>query len=135
MTNDNFPYLFNMLVAFITILPWIVGIISYHYRSYKRQDIKKLLNLITGVGLILTSFSMISYTVYSQSQLYSATGFIPPLMTPSLTGLTFVQDQIFGNFSNFFYLTLSIGIFGLILGMFRLNKYFSFGNNIPPIYQ
>src|SRR5438309_6380549 len=118
----------------ISILsPIIFGIIRYVspiHRKFQLWCSKKTLNLISGIGLISTCIPMIILSVNADTQMFAVTGFILPFIHPSIHGLTFSQASIFGNFANFFYCTLIIGVLGALIGLSRIQKFHNLRN--PP---
>jgi hypothetical protein len=133
MSDNSF---LSDLASLMTIITSIGTSISKLYPRFQRWGIKRTANLISGLGLIAKGLPMVALSGVAQDQMFSATGFILPLVTPSIHGLTNEQASIFGNFSNFFYSTLGIGILGIAIGVLRINKFFSLGNNESPrIYQ
>ena len=133
MSDNSF---LSELANVMVIITQFVSIISKLYPHFQRWGVKRTVNLVSGVGLIASGLPMIILSGIAQDQMFSHTGFILPFVTPSIHGLTNVQASIFGNFSNFFYYTMGIGILGISIGIFRINKFFSLGNNESPrIYQ
>jgi hypothetical protein len=117
------------LAAVIVIINTIRPYLSKIYTQFRRWGIRRTANLVSGLSLIATGLSMVILSVIAQDQMFSATGFILPLATPSIHDLSSEQASIFGNFSNFFYSTLGIGIIGITIGIFRINKFFTLGND------
>lgn len=121
-----------VVAVFFGILPFIP---SHVYQKFQRWNIKKKVNLISGLGLVLTSFVMIGYSAYADAQLYSFTGFIMPFTTFSNPELTTSQASIFGYFASFFASTLILGGSGMMLGVMRLRKFQRFRDPTPDYIQ
>lgn len=113
-----------------TILTITERSLPYIRQKFEKWGMKKTANLISGIGLLITGGSMAGFSLSAEAQMFAFTGFILPLIHPSIHGLNFGQSSIFGNFANFFYFTLIIGGLGSMLGVSRIQKF----NNLrsPP---
>ena len=112
------------------ILTIIERSLPYIRQKFEKWGMKKTANLISGIGLLITGGSMAGLSLSAEAQMFAFTGFILPLIHPSIHGLNFGQASIFGNFANFFYFTLIIGGLGSMFGVSRIQKF----NNLrsPP---
>lgn len=122
MSNDQ--HLWNILEGvIITVVSAMIVNLLNNRPKVKPPSRKKALNLITGVGLILTSGAMIALSGVSYAQLIPFAGFILPFVHPSIQGLTYDQASIFGNFVNLFTGFISAGMFGTLIGVTRIRKF------------
>lgn len=121
MSSDS--SIWSVIAALASVFTLIATLAPQVYPKLKQWGSKKTLNLISGLGLVLTGFPMVGYSAYADSELYSFTGFIIPFTAPSIPHLTDSQASIFGHFANFFAVTLIIGGLGMMLGAFMLQRF------------
>ena len=121
MSDDSsIWYIVSTLLSVFSLIAVLTPQVS---PKLKQWGNKKTLNLVSGLGLILTGLPMMGYSAYADADLYSFTGFIIPFTVPSIPHLTDGQASIFGNFASFFAITLIIGGLGIMLGVFSLQKF------------
>lgn len=133
----NYHTLLSDISSAIVIMTAMGAAISKVYPILHKWGLKRTVNLISGIGLITTGLSMVALSGIAQGQMFTYTGFILPLATLTIHGLTNDQAMIFSNFSNFFYSTIGIGIGGVTIGIVRFARFLRLGNSDKPptIYQ